>query len=908
MKMDEMTKKLKEDKKIKKLMVVAIALLMMGTLLWAALNIEPAEGETTYETGTATLQQVMSGSSSMKDSELKNPIVASDTEPYYPMIATPLALHYSGNSSEPLPLLVYKGKNYEQVIPGVGDSSAVNSFFALYNQTSVMTIGDVTTFSLLPPVHMRIEGSPKKVSLDVATKFWTQSDTAILIQHSQEGYNQAVSVVPMASYLSIPVIVTDAMDDEVAGVLKTLGVKYTIICGEMEGYNKALRFEDYEDIQDSVVKVVREVLGVEPRYITIANPLDVTKREHDPEETLTYHFTGTIQDSTATAYPGAAPEGVDGPIHNYTVPFALADVIYDLKMDVSDATGPPRHMLLPNTPVENNADGSGERLYLYSGVDMDDNGELDQSEASVELRFFGGSPGYDFIRENPDDPTSKPLYAHALIEVPYFYEETPKHLIQLLARLPTDPDTSAEYTLDITVRNLTQPTFPLMPDLSSMAPYQTAFRKGVVLAKPEFQLHSAGYVGCNGCGSPAANEQAVEGANEECLRVKKNLNNLLGRMADMPSKSSDQLVSLAEYYDALPMEEKMYVAVMADTNMVPMYYYPSSGQGDPTEGFGIPSDIYYQDIDADPEDPPYAYGGDGEPYFEIPLGRIDGWDAQDVSALMARTLFYYDILDNHNGAKNTQASLSAEEWKNSGMTSIGSEPPVGAAQTAASKVKKAMQQAGFSVDSTHVNQLSRRQYAAPTYESSNFIYFCAHGFYYWYVPTAQEGLAGITKATGGGGAFDIARVKDFEMGPGILFASSCVTGRIDGVNGRNALSMAFLHAGLNSYIGATRSSWGVLFPIPDAVSGETLGDLLMLHMYAGLTGYLYNKASGLVDGYDIEDATIGYALMNAKNQYIVLDGGADNGGTTCDTFEEFVLHGDPMFNPYEPNHEGAGGA
>ena len=81
--------------------------------------------------------------------------------------------------------------------------------------------------------------------------------------------------------------------------------------------------------------------------------------------------------------------------------------------------------------------------------------------------------------------------------------------------------------------------------------------------------------------------------------------------------------------------------------------------------------------------------------------------------------------------------------------------------------------------------------------------------------------------------------------------------------------------------------------------------MLALYIYAALTGFIYNKDSGLTDGYSVGNVSMGYALMHARNAYLLHEGGTDGGGTTCDTVEEFNLHGDPAFNPYEPIHEGS---
>jgi len=897
-----------DDPKKRKLMAIIVALILLGTLIGALLWMSPSQAVKSYETGEATFDDLLNSKSEIVPAT--EPIVASDSDPNYALIATPVALYYEGAERHVQPLLVFQG-SYDRYKMN-GASSAVNRFFVAYptNQSTVTIIGDVVTSELVKDVSTTFQGSPEEVSLDVAQHYWTASDGVILVSNDFDGYAQAVNAVPLASYLGIPVVVMDGVTEDSAAIFEGLGVKYSIVCGDISGYNKVMRFKEVEEINDIVLQTITERIQAAPRYIALGNPLDAIDRVV-LNSTTVLDVEEIIQDSGATAYPGAAPSGIDGPTFNFSIPYKYCNLKIDVKMDVSEAGQTPWWgEFVRRFGIEDNADGSGERIYIYMGIDMDGNGELDSEHGSKELQFFGGSPGYDFIRENPNDPTSKPLWAHFYIELPYVNEPIPEHLVQLLGRLPTDPDISAPVKVKIVAEELAEPVFPLMPGLSSMAPYLAAYRMGIVLAKEDFQLHSPGYIGCSSCGIPAANDNVTETANEETFVVKKDIDELLGKIAGLPWKSAEDKKALAEHYASLGPDEIVYLGIIADTNMIPQYYYPSTGQGDATEGFGIPSDIIYQDIDVDREDVPYALLDGAEPSFEIPAGRISGWDVQDSSALLARTFFYHDIISVYQGPLNTQApgyGNMAEFWRDSGVTTLGSEPPIGSAYPTTDKIKAMYQATGMTTNPTRnpynlKYESSRRQVSQPYYESANMLFFCAHGFYYWYVPTAWESHFGVTSSVYAGGAFDIIHVKDMSFGPGNIFGSSCVTGRIDGIPGRNALALAFLHGGLNSYVGATRSSWGSLVPIPDESSGESLGDLLALYYYAGLTGYIYNKDTGLVDGWEYSDLTIGYSLMLAKNLYIEDEGGYDSGGTTADTFEEFILHGDPMFNPYTPDH------
>jgi len=161
---------------------------------------------------------------------------------------------------------------------------------------------------------------------------------------------------------------------------------------------------------------------------------------------------------------------------------------------------------------------------------------------------------------------------------------------------------------------------------------------------------------------------------------------------------------------------------------------------------------------------------------------------------------------------------------------------------------------------------------------------------------------------GAGGKFNVAPVKLMNFEPTVFWTSSCVTSRIDGLQPYNCLSNAFLHAGMNCYLGGTRSMWGVLFPQPDARSGEKMGDLMMLYWYGHMCGHLYDHEDPetgevMFDVPEHVDTSTGVALMLAKNRFIEEEG-TDGGDVNDDTYEEVLLHGDPAFNPYTPNFEG----
>ena len=83
----------------------------------------------------------------------------------------------------------------------------------------------------------------------------------------------------MASYLRIPVIVTDEVDSEVTELLADLGVEKTMVCGEnIDGYGDVLKFYDAEEIVDVTIEYLLDTYG-EIDYITLTNPIDACSQK-----------------------------------------------------------------------------------------------------------------------------------------------------------------------------------------------------------------------------------------------------------------------------------------------------------------------------------------------------------------------------------------------------------------------------------------------------------------------------------------------------------------------------------------------------------------------------------------------------------------------------------------------------
>ena len=134
--------------------------------------------------------------------QLPQAITVSDSDPFYALIATPLAIRYDESGTQHvIPLYV---KNLFQ------PSKAVERAEETIGIYTDLILGDIF--------------SPKDASLFVAQTFWQQTDAVLLIEHTYEGYELGMPAAPLASYLSIPIIVTNSIDSAVHTVLEYLQV------------------------------------------------------------------------------------------------------------------------------------------------------------------------------------------------------------------------------------------------------------------------------------------------------------------------------------------------------------------------------------------------------------------------------------------------------------------------------------------------------------------------------------------------------------------------------------------------------------------------------------------------------------------------------------------------------------
>jgi len=220
--------------------------------------------------------------------------------------------------------------------------------------------------------------------------------------------------------------------------------------------------------------------------------------------------------------------------------------------------------------------------------------------------------------------------------------------------------------------------------------------------------------------------------------------------------------SIREIRNFLDDIDAKWLAIVGDSNMIPMYYYPM--EADPFVGYGIPSDM---------------------PYFmnlSIAVGRVIAMDDVDTSLLIARSIFYDKMLGEW---KNRFTFISGEGFGETG--SIFHQIPY----------SKEVKKLGFNVSLYGDFRNDREFLENEGAFNANYIEYEGHGDWFWMAANLY---------TNHFNNVDAFHTKGYKMNPSIILTSACLMGRIDGIPQNGSIAMAFIHAGSIAFIGATRET------------------------------------------------------------------------------------------------------
>ena len=784
-------------------------------------------------------------------------ISVSDSNPFYAFIATPLAVNYHPDGTQHVkPLLV------------VNDNEPSSAVIKLYNQL------DIQSDNLHIP--SKTSTSVKECSLTVAQTYWDHSDCVLIIQNTEEGYSLGVAAVPLASYLGMPVIVVDEIDQEVRTVLQDLGVKYSLVCGDINGYGDSVIFHSLDEIITTVIDLVNQKFE-DLQYITLTNPRDAWPPKI-LNTTIVLSESGNLKGGNC--FPSHIIDFLmygAGQTFTFNIPMNYKYAL--VKLDLKNLEDP--------------------RYIKDFGDDVIVTGSF-----APYIRT-GANPA---LRDSQGNILEDQLHYESV-----YYDSGGEELSVSLSASYTILD-SAPFELTITADELSNPYYPMMKQLSSLAPYLAAYHKGIVYADPEFAFVADDDKILNGKTLPGNtqvfdNPMLIPLINQHLYEnIHIPLNKLISELTEIDYETAEYEKNLKKACDRDPF----YIALIGDTIMLPQYYYRSAYSdpySNPTHGLygtNCPSDFIYGNVDPGmysllPLTEDYL---ENDQYSNLPeveniVGRLVGFDVQDVSALIARTVFYDNVIDDFGDWKSNAAVLTGagtDMQKLPVFTAIRTlmghtEPikfPSGEKYFMVKRITNTFEQGGFNSESAErgaaqrvgyslealreiktdglLNRLffpylsakhrqgfenwaslfdpdfllnalgdsSRLVIGGQLEENSNLIISDSHAIFFQKVAgdvlldslgkprliyqllaryTPIPGLLFRTPL-GNVGQYSVREISNVDMGPSVMLVEGCGSGKIDGFLPTNSLASAYLHAGVNVYISPTTFSafYGALEP------------------------------------------------------------------------------------------------
>lgn len=732
-------------------------------------------------------QEIMSqsgwGLSSQQFSCMNNVdvVVVSDADPYFSLISTSVACWYDNETSTSglLPLLVHHNGSLTDAQVRFLDSIFDSQNFSL------LVLGQHLQTSF-PSIE--ILGSAPSVASAVATSLFSVASTILILPYdSSDAYQLSLLAAPLASYLNIPLLIFDDNEAEIQSTCSQLQTTHAYLVGDVSlnlGNITITSLPTESAITDMILTVIKNQFG-SINYLTMTNPSDV----------VAPHVTSTISQVFSDRFMnrkliilGKEFDIIGNDTRHYS--FFVPDNLTRIQLSAEII---PKHRALLGrfSPLH--------PLLFYTLTD-----------AHGQVVTYGNSMGYD-IGSTYGETLSCNASGYYSLQIKV-YQGIKGGFFSLRGISCVD----ANVTVNVTLSSLSSPHLPYIPSLSSLAPYLTAAHGGLILANASWELTDESYESAaQGSGSgPWYNESLHPFTN---AKVNKTVEQLMNTLESL--ESHDLLTGY--------LSGPAWLALLADSTMIPMYYYGPSQEDIPDRGL--------------PSDNPYSLNQ------SLSVGRLIGWDVQDVSVLLARTFFYETVCGMPEGLDEWHARFHfvfGEGYSETG--GLFHQIPYA----------KKIRDYGFN-SKVYGDLRNSRQFAEvfDVYTGANYLEYLGHGDWFWF-PASLYGFDMYSKAV------DVAHAKDwvFEK-PSIFLSSACLMGRTDGLPPQMNIGLAMLHAGCNGFVGATRET------------GQE----------SGLTV--------LEDHLIVDDWSIGEALRGEKR----ID-------TELPTFYVRVVYGDPAFNPYEPLH------
>ena len=781
------------DRKLLAVTVVAIVIIAALSLgAWSVVNRDDVE--------EITFAEVMATATSERTGSFDHVVVASSA-PILVSAATPLACWYDKPAGDYglVPLLV-GGEDEE-----AQQQARLKGYLGL-SSPLVVDGPDHTT-----------------ASVQAALATYSRAGGAVVVDVGFEGYQASLRASLVASYLDIPVLVRDggASTGTIKEALREMHAGFIIMAGPFEPSAREVArdlalpvvFMGDEELQQAVSMLVADRFG-RVDYGVLANPSDVTGiscvdvQVDGPvewEETGRFdsveragHLETFGTGSSSTQIPVEAGEG----IQRIQVSARITSIDDPLR-GIKEGIG-----IVPIVSLWME-DGSGALVAYGSSIGLRageaalDVVAVDQTEdLSLRMSVFYGISG----RTN-------------LITMGYDLDSVSWSRI------------AADWEVSFVRTPLNTPMVPQVPGLSSLAPYLASVHGGFVVADPDLSYLDAGWAE----EFPTAYGPWYDKGQHEAVNahVDRNVEALDGAVRDLNMHQVPDGGTLYETY----MEGPAWMAILGDATSIPQYYVQKESSWEEATQFGL----------GWATDEMYRLNG------TLSIGRVLSTSVAGVSSLIARTLYYEDVVAGH---MNDLDYLESNDWVSNYMLLFGE----GGGQTGglfwqrpfADELRSLgwnAEQYGDTLENDRQTMLARG-----AYERANFMEVMLHGNWYWYVPEMNGPDEYSTSVKN-------MDIRTWDLGPSFFISAACLMGRIDGVPADQSIALNFVQAGVNAFVGATRST------------GSESGTRWMEW------SLLYN------------DTSVGEALRHSM---------AVNPAEP--TVYVRTLFADPAFNPYEPGN------
>jgi len=650
-------------------------------------------------------------------------VVIPDTDPFFGMLGSYAACLYPENNSILKPLLVQQDNTLTE-----SQKSFISKY--LQNNDTILSFGEPFTSEFQTIQHL---GDIISVTKEYNTHLFPTASSLLLLPYGGvSNYSLCLQAILIAQYLHIPFLFYKNNTEDIQQQINHWNTQVLYIVGTIQSsefqIDTTIELPTSEAIQRLTLSLIKTRFG-SLNYITMTNPMDALSPLYNTTnaQSILQHvkarsiylggFQTLLSGSHQSIQTVQIPQGIQY-LEVYANSTNVTGIMNDifqvdpiLKLTITDPQG--KTIWYASSPAYAIGKTYGHSLIINQSGDY-------QLEISVHQGFQGGYFSYRGI---------------SIVD--------------------------AEINITIIQHQLDTPHLPLIPKLSILSSYLTSAHGGLLVSNISFALTDIEY-------ESAADQSSTGPWYETSLHPynNKKVNNTVSCLNETLTLLSEQDV-LDTYLNG-----PAWLALLGDTNMIPMYYYPSQQTSIPDAGL--------------PSDNPYSLN------HTLSVGRILGYSVADTSTLLCRTLFYKEILGEPEQEKSWHNGFHFVFGEGFGETGgIFHQIPY----------SKEITEYGFFT--TVYGDLRNSRLAAErlkTYTSANYVEYLGHGDWFWFTPS----LYGMNLY---GHAIDVAHVNTWVFSkPSVFLTSACLMGRVDGIPPWMNIGLTFMHRGCNAFIGSTRET------------------------------------------------------------------------------------------------------